>query len=399
MADRTCDLAILGGGLAGGLTALAFARTRPDLRLCLVEQGARFGGDHVWSFFDTDVDPAARALLDPLIAARWEGYAVRFPGYARDLSTRYASITSDRLDARLREALPEEALLCGARVTRTAAQRVELEDGTTITAGAVLDARGAKGLPHMAGGWQTFLGQMVTTTQPHGLTRPIVMDATVEQVNGYRFVYVLPFGPSQLFIEDTYYADTPAIEREALRARIARYAAGQGWQIAEVLYEETGALPVIAKGDFSAFWNADPEGVPARAGTRAALVHPLTSYSLPDAVRFAVHLAGLDNIGGEALGRICHDWAAHHWREGRFYRMLTTMLFGAGAPEDRWRMLARFYRLPEPLIERFYAGQSRLADMARVLAGKPPVPVGAAMAALAGQGRPLADLSPSGERA
>ena len=55
-------------------------------------------------------------------------------------------------------------------------------------------------------------------------------------------------------------------------------------------------------------------------------------------------------------------------------------------------MLARFYRLPEALIERFYAGRSTGADMARVLAGKPPVPVLAAVAALAGGGRPLADL-------
>jgi len=55
-------------------------------------------------------------------------------------------------------------------------------------------------------------------------------------------------------------------------------------------------------------------------------------------------------------------------------------------------MLARFYRLPEALIERFYAGRSTPADMARVLMGKPPVPVLSAMAALGGGGRPLADL-------
>jgi lycopene beta-cyclase len=69
------------------------------------------------------------------------------------------------------------------------------------------------------------------------------------------------------------------------------------------------------------------------------------------------------------------------------------MLFGAAEPVERWRMLARFYTLPEPLIERFYAGRSTPADTLRILAGKPPVPVGAALASLAGRGRPLADLS------
>lgn len=126
----------------------------------------------------------------------------------------------------------------------------------------------------------------------------------------------------------------------------------------------------------------------------------MTSYSLPDAVRFALHLAtldfsGLDNTFGERLGTVSHDWAEQHWREGRFYRMLSRMLFGAAEGPDRWRMLARFYTLPEPLIERFYAGRSTALDMARILAGKPPVRIGAAIASLAGSGRPLADLNPA----
>jgi lycopene beta-cyclase len=64
------------------------------------------------------------------------------------------------------------------------------------------------------------------------------------------------------------------------------------------------------------------------------------------------------------------------------------MLFGAAAPIDRYRVLERFYRLDRRLIERFYAGRSTLADKVRILAGKPPVPVGRAVAALAGLGEP-----------
>ena len=69
--------------------------------------------------------------------------------------------------------------------------------------------------------------------------------------------------------------------------------------------------------------------------------------------------------------------------------MLTRMLFGAGEPQHRFRMLERFYRLPEPLIERFYAGRSSKADMLRILAGKPPVPLGGAITSLAGRGQRL----------
>jgi lycopene beta-cyclase len=72
--------------------------------------------------------------------------------------------------------------------------------------------------------------------------------------------------------------------------------------------------------------------------------------------------------------------------------MLTSMLYGAAAPDHRYKVLERFYGLSEPLIERFYAGQSTPSDALRILAGKPPVPIGAAMASLAGRGRPLAPL-------
>lgn len=395
MSVPSTDIAILGGGLAGGLIALALSARRPELRVTVFEQGERYGGDHVWSFFASDIADGAD-LLEPLIAARWEGYEVRFPKRTRVLTTPYRSVTSERLDAALRAALPLEHLITGAAVTRVASDAVTLADGRTFTAGAVIDARGAAGLPHMAGGWQKFAGQMLRLSAPHGLKRPIVMDATVAQHDGYRFVYALPFSPFEVFVEDTYYADGPGLDLPVLRQRIAEYAAAQGWRIEAVDYEETGVLPVIAAGDFDAFWNTmgSPgiaQGI-GRAGTRAALVHPLTSYSLPIAWRFALHLSSLDKLDATVIGQTCHAWAREHWRRGRFYRMLTRMLYGAAVPDRRYKVLERFYGLSEPLIERFYAGQSTKADALRILAGKPPVPIGAAIASLAGRGRPLAPL-------
>ncbi|SFG47533.1 lycopene beta-cyclase [Novosphingobium sp. CF614] len=387
---NSCDLAILGGGLAGGLIAMAMAAERPDLRVVVIERGRKLGGEHVWSFFASDLPPGGAALVEPLIAARWDGYAVHFPGRSRMLSTPYRSVTSDRLDAAVRAALPPGCVLSGTEAVAATPERVVLGDGHVIAAKGVIDARGASGLTHMAGGWQKFLGQTLRLAAPHGLARPIVMDARVEQADGYRFVYCLPFSATEIFVEDTYYADAPALDLPVLRRRIADYAARHGWRVEAVTYEETGVLPVIAAGDFAAFWRAG--GGPARAGIRAALVHPLTSYSFPDALRFALHLTTLDNLSGEGLERASHAWAAEHWRQGRFYRMLSRMLFSASRPDARWRLLERFYGLPEPLIERFYAGRSSLADRLRILAGKPPVPVGAALASLAGRGRTLADL-------
>ena len=66
-----CDLAIVGGGLAGGLIALALAARRPDLSIRVVEAGDVLGGNHLWSFFDADVSREDRWLLTPLVCHAW----------------------------------------------------------------------------------------------------------------------------------------------------------------------------------------------------------------------------------------------------------------------------------------------------------------------------------------
>jgi len=399
MDTRHTDIAILGGGLAGGLIALCLAQLRPELRVQVVESGDRFGGNHVWSFFASDVTPDDAAWLEPLIAARWDGYDVHFPGHSRQLATPYHSITSERLDTALRTALPTGSLLTGTNVSSADPTSFTLTDGKTLHAGGVIDARGAASLPHMRGGWQKFVGQMLKLKSPHGLKRPIVMDARVDQADGYRFVYCLPFSEDEIFVEDTYYSDGPQLNVPALRGRIAAYAADNGWEILETTREETGVLPVIAAGDFQAFWRARDCDL-AVAGARAALVHPLTSYSLPDAVRFARYIGEMCDVSGAALNKASYDWAARHWKQGKFHRMLTTMLFGAASPPERYRILERFYRLPKRLIERFYAGQNSTADKLRILSGRPPVPIGAAVHSLAGRGKSLSALaiSPGEER-
>lgn len=361
---------IVGGGLAGGLCALALRKRRPDLKLLLIEPDARIGGNHLWSFFDSDVAPQHRWLTDPLIGHRWQGYDVHFPAHSRHLGQTYQTIESEALDAAVRVALsPDE--IAQATVTDLGPTHVVLDSGERIEAGAVLDARGGKA-EGLELGWQKFVGQLLTIPQGHGVTHPIVMDARVEQHDGYRFVYCLPFSPTELFVEDTYYSDGPEIDHDLLRDRIGDYAAGRGWQVAARSREEHGALPVVTGGNFDKLWpKTDPV---ARAGARGGFFHPLTSYSLPDAVRFAIWLAE-DAPLDARLGTATRARAKTHWKRGRFYRLLTALLFHAAPPPDRYRVLERFYRLSGPLIARFYAGSSTGLDKARILSGKPPVPI------------------------
>ena len=372
-------LVIAGGGLAGCLAALALQKLRPELSILLVEQGPGFGGNHIWSFFDADVAAADRWLVEPFIAKRWDGYDIAFPARARTLPTRYNSTRSELLDQLVRDRLPADCYRLEARITDLAADAVTV-DGETIEALAVIDARGPARLDALELGWQKFVGRELRLAAPHGLSRPIVMDACVDQSEGYRFVYCLPFAEDRLLIEDTYYSTDPALDSPALGERILAYAAARGWETMAIEKEETGVLPVAMGGDFDAFWPAD-EAV-ARIGLRGGFFHPTTGYSLPDAVRVAMLIARQSDFAG--LAATLRGEAARLWRARGFYRLLDRMLFRAAAPPERYRVLEHFYRLDPALIERFYAARSTAFDKLRIVSGRPPVPLGRALKALRG---------------
>ena len=382
------DVAIIGGGLAGGLTALALAHKRPELRIRLFEQGETLGGNHRWSWFETDLDAGGRALLAPFRTCLWDGYRVRFPAHARALDTPYRSLSSHDFDIGLRRELPEEIIRCGSEVVSFGHDHVMLAGDERIPARIVVDCRSAAPSAHMAGGWQVFMGRHLRTHTPHGVDLPIIMDATVDQLGGYRFVYVLPIGACDLFVEDTYYQDGPELDRSALSARIDAYCEAQGWQY-DCIAHETGVLPVITGGDLDAYREQQSEPGVVLAGARGGFTHPLTSYTLPFAAETAQAIADHADLPGEQLAALVERKAKQHWRATAFYRLLGRMLFQAAEPEQRVRVFERFYTLSPDLIERFYAGRSTLADKARILIGKPPVPVSRAIPALLSSGRPM----------
>jgi lycopene beta-cyclase len=247
--------------------------------------------------------------------------------------------------------------------------------------GTATSTRGPGDLAHLDAGWQKFVGLLLNTDAPHGLTRPIVMDATVKQIDGYRFVYVLPFGPNQLFVEDTYYSDSPQLDVETVRGRVLDYAAAQGWRVTPANRMETGVLPVVIGGDFDAYWQSTGGGV-GKGGMRAGLFHPTTGYSLPDAVRLASAIARAPDVSREGLARLTREHGARAWKQRGFYRMLDTMLFRAAHAHERYRIMERFYTLSEPLIGRFYAANSTAFDKLRILTGKPPIPIPRALGAI-----------------
>ena len=369
---------IVGGGLSGSLAALALARRRPKTQLLLVEQGETFGGNHTWSFFDSDIRPDQRWVFESVDVVRWSDHEVHFPKRSRTISIGYNSIRSKDLDRAMRAVLRPGQYRLGARIQSVGPSSVTLEE-ETIEADAVIDARGPVAMPGLELGWQKFVGRYYRFAKPHGVSRPVIMDATVEQIDGYRFIYKLPVSVTELLIEDTYYSATPLLDHEALRDRIQRSAMAIGDEVAEVVEEESGVLPVVVRGDVDALWRG--ERVP-RLGVRGGFFHPTTSYSLPDAVANAVLLAQQPELASEALYSVFRQRSERLWQERSFFRLLNRMLFHAAEPDQAYRVLEHFYRLPPALITRFYAANLTAFDKVRILSGRPPVSIGRALSAL-----------------
>jgi lycopene beta-cyclase len=379
MSPAERPLVIAGGGLAGCLAALALAERRPGLPLLLLEQEESFGGNHVWSFFDSDIASGERWLIDPLTACRWPEHEVRFPARQRKIGVGYNSVTSASLDGCVRARLVRTEYRLGCLIAELTPDAVILASGERIEAQGVIDARGGPLPEGLDLAWQKFVGRTYSFAQAHGSLRPVIMDAEVDQESGYRFVYTLPFSETALMVEDTYYSTSPLLDVPLLRGRLDSYVESHGWREGEVSAEESGVLPVLLGGDVERLWPAD--GI-ARLGMRGGFFHPTTGYSLPDAVRNAALLAEQGDFSSAALHRLFRNRAASLWKERAFYQLLNRMLFRAAEPPQRYRVLEHFYRLPDPLIGRFYAAQLTSMDKLRILSGRPPVAIGSALSAM-----------------
>jgi lycopene beta-cyclase len=358
---------IVGGGLSGGLFALALKSLSVE-NFVLLEKSSQFGGHHTWSFHRSDISDPLFEILRPSLTASWDGYEVRFPKFRREFSGGYHTLRAEKFNQLLHTSLnsTQFRLDCDARIL--SAHMVQV--GNERLTGTVVDARNFALTVPCA--YQKFVGWDVVLKKPHGLTSPILMDATVEQREGYRFVYTLPLDAHTVLIEDTRYSDTAGIQPEDFEFEIQAYALKMGGGIQTVLRREQAALPLPLK--------MIPEHGHLQIGLGAGFFNYTTGYSLPAAARTAEVLA--QGVNDQDLFGAYEQLREEFRSQNQYFCLLNRMLFGAAESESRRRIFEQFYARSESTIERFYAMKLTAIDRLRILWGRPPVPISKAVKSL-----------------
>lgn len=380
------DAIFVGGGLASGIVGLRLKRTRPELNVLFVEAESQWGGNHTWSFHQTDISPQDQIWLRPLLSKEWSGHCVRFPKFTRGIAGSYFSIRAEDFHRVMMAELGASTRL-NTRVMEIRNDGVVLASGEILYAKTVFDARGAFPAHSEASGYQKFIGWEVELEGPHGLRTPTLMDAQVEQKEGFRFIYLLPWDTHTLLVEDTRYSSDPDLYTETMRADFTEYCNKRGWKVKRVVREERGCLSIpLTEKELRQHPNTLDSSV-FRLGVRAGHFQPTTGYSLPYAVRLANLLGNVRAWEATQVAETIVGFEQAQLRFQRFSLFLNRMLFRGAGEAERYKILERFYSLSQALIERFYSGESAWSDKARILLGRPPIPVRRALDCLLDESR------------
>ena len=272
----------------------------------------------------------------------------------------------------------------GSVVVRTNTEVTEITRNEITTSNSenysgrlVLDCRGpgpSSALPCSLCGYQKFWGYEIVLKSDWPFDGPIVMDDLVDQSDGFRLIYSLPFEPRRLLVENTRFANESAIDRDECLAQVRMYLAAIGVEDWSIVREEHGILPMpISSELYPGTIRHTKTGEKSQAlcgGYAGGWFHAATGYSFPLAIAFAETIASSTPESAESeLAKL----AEMHRSRARFGRFLNRLLFRLVKPSTRYQIFRRFYKvLSNDSIARFYSHRFTLRDAFRIVVGWPP---------------------------
>ncbi|MCF7962978.1 MAG: lycopene beta-cyclase CrtY [Pirellula sp.] len=374
------DYVLVGGGLQSGLIALALRHHQPEARILLVERDSHLCGNHTWSFHPMDVKASASPWVEAAVEVRWPHYRVRLHDFEKRVDLNYASISSAHF-AKLvgdcfgtsSDSQKSNRLLLQTEVVALTSNKVVTSTGDVYHGRLVVDCRGPSSHPKNRFeqcGYQKFCGFEIKLESDWPLAVPTIMDDRIDQADGFRFIYSLPFESRRVLVEDTRFADNPTLDRDECLDQVRRYLAELGITDWTIVREESGVLPMPISTELTPGSTYHGASSTLAGGYAGGWFHAATGYSFPLAVSFAETIA---TTTPELASQAVQLLSKQHYVRSRFARFLNRLLFRLVRPTERYQIFRRFYRvLPNESISRFYSHQFTLWDAFRIVVGVPP---------------------------
>jgi len=374
------DYVLVGGGLQSGLIALALRHHQPEAKILLVERDSQLCGNHTWSFHPQDVHATASPWVEAAVEVRWPRYRVRLHQFEKWIDLSYASISSQHFAKTVGgcfgtspDSQCQNRLLLRTEVVALTSKKIVISTGEVYHGRLVVDCRGPRSIQDNCFeqcGYQKFWGFEVELKSDWPFTVPTIMDDRIDQRDGFRFIYSLPLEARRVLVEDTRFANNPALVREECLEQVRRYLTELGVLDWSIVREESGVLPMPISTEMMP--GAKSQGVdsPLAGGYLGGWFHAATGYSFPLAVSFAETLA---KTTPELASQATQLLAKQHHARSRFARFLNQLLFRLVRPTTRYQIFRRFYRvLSNESISRFYSHQFTRWDAFRIVFGVPP---------------------------
>jgi len=374
------DYVLVGGGLQSGLITLALRHHQPEARVLLVERDSHLCGNHTWSFHPMDVKASASPWVEAAVEVRWPHYRVRLHDFEKQVDLNYASISSSHFAKLVRDCFDtlsdsqkSNRLLLRTEVVALTSNKVVTSTGDVYHGRLVVDCRGPGS--HQENrfeqcGYQKFWGFEIELESDWPSTVPTIMDDRIDQADGFRFIYTLPFEARRVLVEDTRFADNPMLDRYECLDQVRRYLSELGIKGWTIVREESGVLPMPISTELTPGSTRNGVSSTLAGGYAGGWFHAATGYSFPLAVSFAETIA---TTTPELASQAVQLLSKQHYVRSRFARFLNRLLFRLVQPTARYQIFRRFYRvLPNESISRFYSHQFTLWDAFRIVVGVPP---------------------------
>lgn len=323
------DLAILGGGCAGLSLASELANKLPsslarglDKRqvkrtVAVIEPRTTYEDDRSWCFWVSDAVPSSDSIFSH-IHHRWQHWQFGLAGQSVNtrqspgLSYQYlrsadfyqaccdSIAANDAVQLHLGQSVQTVVpVTAGWQITTNTQTFVARE--VVDTRPPPLEQRSQATLQ------QVFLGveiELATPTQ--AATDSVELMTDMRLVNGeFCFTYVLPYSPTRLLVEVTFFARTIP-DMAVLETTLNELLAARGWSDARIVRRESASLPMGLPGV------ADKPGQPVQAGMSGGALRASSGYGFLRiqrwAKRCAAHYLATGGVVGHPKPGIGWQW-------------------------------------------------------------------------------------------